>query len=98
MTWLIAQMLNKSPILQQASPSGTPLCHCCQPTWAEHCGWEVGVHVSNGLDPQAAASLKCVCLVGWAFCGQCLVGIGATQLMGQLAQPQNPSGLITAAV
>lgn len=25
MTWLIAQTLNKSPILQQASPSGTPL-------------------------------------------------------------------------
>lgn len=35
MTWLIAQTLNKSPILQQASPSGTPLCHCCQPTWAD---------------------------------------------------------------
>lgn len=35
MTWLIAQTLNKSPILQQASPSGTPFCHCCQPTWAD---------------------------------------------------------------
>lgn len=35
MTWLIAQTLNKSPILQQASPSGTPPQHCCQPTWAD---------------------------------------------------------------
>lgn len=42
MTWLIAQTLNKSPILQQASPSGTPLCHCCQPTWADIVAGRVG--------------------------------------------------------
>lgn len=42
MTWLIAQTLNKSPILQQASPSGTPLCHCCQPMWADIVAGRVG--------------------------------------------------------
>lgn len=42
MTWLIAQTLNKGPILQQASPSGTPLCHCCQPTWADIVAGRVG--------------------------------------------------------
>lgn len=39
-----------------------------------------------------------VCVVWWALCGQCFVGLRATQLMGHLAQPQNPSGLITAPV
>lgn len=42
MTWLIAQTLNKSPILQQASSSGAPLCHCCQPTWADIVAGRVG--------------------------------------------------------
>ncbi|KAK2912654.1 hypothetical protein Q8A73_006767 [Channa argus] len=104
MTWLIAQILNKSPILQQASPSGTPPLSLLPADVGGHCGWEdrrfsnfIVQLVARGLDPQAAVSLKCVYVVGWAFCGQCLVGIGATQLMGQLAQPQNPSGLITAA-
>lgn len=40
----------------------------------------------------------CVYVVWWALCGQHFVGLRATQLMGQLAQPQNPSGLITAPV
>lgn len=52
----------------------------------------------RGLDLQAAVSLQCVSVDGWAHCGQRFVGLGATQLMGQLAQPQNPSGLITAPV
>lgn len=59
---------------------------------------KVCVCVSKGLDPQAAVSPQCVYVDGWAHCGQRLVGLGATQLMGQLAQPQNPSGLITAPV
>lgn len=40
----------------------------------------------------------CVCVDGWACCGQCFLGFRATPLIGQLAQPHNPSGLITASV
>lgn len=46
MTWLIAQTLNKSLILQQASLSGLPLrprCHCCQPTWADIVAGRAGI-------------------------------------------------------
>lgn len=40
MTWLIAQTLNKSPILQQASPSGTPPLSLLPANVGGHCGWE----------------------------------------------------------
>lgn len=47
---------------------------------------------------RCCAPTVCVCVVWWALCGQRFVGLRATQLMGHLAQPQNPSGLITAPV
>lgn len=44
MTWLIAQTLNKSPILQQASPSCTPPPHpppsLLPANVGGQCGWE----------------------------------------------------------
>lgn len=44
MTWLIAQTLNKSPILQQASPSSSPpLPPALLPAnVGGHCGWKAG--------------------------------------------------------
>lgn len=57
----------------------------------------VCARVSKGLNPQGAVSLQCVYVVWWALWWAAFhAGFGATQLMGQLAQTQNPSGLIRA--